>query len=130
MPSRRLSLYEVLAESPAMYVLVGETVTTRQKETLDNDAETAEFDPASDALSPGSHFVSFGRGRSDDECAVVESAGRAREPLLHGAVVSLHDSLSTSVSWSRTVGETALTASKETVDADAESVADDGAFRF
>lgn len=113
-----------------MDVLVGETVTTRQKETLDNDAETAEFDLASDALSPGSPFVSFGRGRSDDKCATMESAARAREPVLRAEVVSLHDTLSTSVSWSPTAGETALTLSKETVDADTESVADDGVFRF
>jgi hypothetical protein len=33
--------------------------------------------------------------------------------------------LSTDVSWSSTVGETALTASKETVDADVESAASD-----
>jgi hypothetical protein len=110
-----------------MDVLVGETVTTRQKETLDNDAEIAEFDLACDALPPGSSFVSIDSGCvADDECAAVGSAGRAREP----ALVSLHDTLSTSVSWSPTAGETALTLSKETVDADTESVADDGVFRF
>lgn len=38
-----LSLYDVLAAWPSEHAPAGETVTTRQKETIDNDAEACEL---------------------------------------------------------------------------------------
>jgi hypothetical protein len=49
------SLYDLLAQRPALCCAVGETVTTRQKETLDNDAEAlCEF---GDALEVGAGLL-------------------------------------------------------------------------
>src|SRR5690349_16258905 len=43
-PLNRESLYDVLAALPTEHASAGETATTRQKETLDADAEAFELD--------------------------------------------------------------------------------------
>jgi hypothetical protein len=117
------NLYELFAQLPSVEVEFGETIITRQKETLDNDAEMADFEL--EGLEPGLRLAArrpeYGHG--DD--GSTEASTRTSGPF-----DSLHHVLSTDVPWSSTVGETALTASKETVDADAESAASDSGLSF
>lgn len=40
----RVSLYEVLAVRPSQHAAAGETATTRQKETIDHDAEALQLE--------------------------------------------------------------------------------------
>jgi hypothetical protein len=118
------SLYAFLAQPPSVEVAFGETVTTRQKETLDNDAEMADFEL--EGLEPGSTLaVRRPEHRHGDDDGATEASKRTSDSF-----DSLHHALSTDVPWSSTVGETALTASKETVDADAESAASDSGLSF